>query len=64
MPSYVAWRAGTTKPYSYSFPSPHKFQHRVWRLSQNNDLTRGTTELVQHFRLQGEFTSAQERCLT
>jgi hypothetical protein len=29
--------------------------------SQSNELTRGTPELVQHFRLQGEFTSAQER---
>jgi hypothetical protein len=32
--------------------------------AQNNELSRGSAELVQHFRLQGEFTSAQERCLT
>ncbi len=28
------------------------------------ELTRGTTELVQHFRLKEEITSAQKRCLT
>jgi hypothetical protein len=27
---------------------------------QSNELTRGTIELVQHFRLYGEFTSARE----
>jgi hypothetical protein len=27
------------------------------------ELTRGPPELVQHFRLLGEFTSAQERCM-
>jgi hypothetical protein len=31
--------------------------------AHSNDLTRGTTKLVQHFRLKGEFTSARERCL-
>ncbi len=31
---------------------------------QSNELTRGPTELVQHFRLQGEFISAQERCMS
>ncbi len=30
----------------------------------SNELTRSTTELVQHFRLEGELTSARERCLT
>jgi hypothetical protein len=30
--------------------------------AQGNELTRGTTELVQNIRLYGEFTSAQERC--
>ncbi len=32
--------------------------------SQSNELTRRPPELVHHFRLYGEFTSAQERCLT
>jgi hypothetical protein len=32
--------------------------------SQSTELPRGTTELVQHFRLLGEFTSAQQRRLT
>ncbi len=31
---------------------------------QSYELTRGPPELVQHFRLQGEFTSAQERCMS
>ncbi len=31
---------------------------------QSSRLTRGLLELVQHFRLNGEFTSEQERCLT
>ncbi len=30
---------------------------------QSTGLTRGPPELVQHFRLQGEFTSARERCM-
>jgi hypothetical protein len=30
---------------------------------QSNELTRGPPELVQHFRLEGEFTSVQERCM-
>ncbi len=33
-------------------------------IAQRNKLNRGPPELVQHFRLQGEFTSAQERCLS
>jgi hypothetical protein len=32
--------------------------------AQSNELTGGDTELVQHFCLQGEFTSAHERCWT
>jgi hypothetical protein len=32
--------------------------------SQSNELTRGPPELNQHFPLHGEFTSAQQRCLT
>jgi hypothetical protein len=31
---------------------------------QRNQLTRGPLELVQHSRSQGEFTSAQERCMS
>jgi hypothetical protein len=31
---------------------------------QSKELTRGLTELVQHCRLKGELTSAQERCMT
>jgi hypothetical protein len=31
---------------------------------QSNESTRGPPELVQHFRLHGEFTSAQERCMS
>jgi hypothetical protein len=31
--------------------------------SQSNDVYRGTTELVQHFRLWGYLTSAREHCL-
>ncbi len=35
----------------------------MWGLyAQSNELTRGLPELFQHFRLQGEYTSAQERC--
>jgi hypothetical protein len=30
---------------------------------QKNDCSKGPTELDQHFRVYGEFTSAQERCL-
>ncbi len=32
--------------------------------AQSKELVRGPPELVQHFRLQGEFTSAQWRCIT
>jgi hypothetical protein len=32
--------------------------------SQSYELTRGPPELVQHFRLPGEFTSPQERCMS
>ncbi len=31
---------------------------------QSKELTRGPPELVHHFRLQGEFTSAQGRCMS
>jgi hypothetical protein len=31
---------------------------------QSKELTRGPPELVQHFRLWEEFTSAQERCMS
>jgi hypothetical protein len=31
---------------------------------QSKELVRGPPELVQHFRLKGEFTSAQWRCMT
>jgi hypothetical protein len=31
---------------------------------QKNDCSKGPTELDQHFRVYGEFTSAQERCMT
>ncbi len=30
----------------------------------STELTRGPPELVQHFRSKGEFTSAQERCMS
>ncbi len=40
------------------------FQPRYASAPQNNDLYRETAELVKHFHLQGEFTSAQERFLT
>jgi hypothetical protein len=30
----------------------------------SKELTRGPRDLVQHFRLEGEFTSAQERCMS
>jgi hypothetical protein len=51
-------------PFPHSaIKNPKNSNHSVFH-SQSNDLTRGTTELVQHFRLLGEFTSAQERCLT
>jgi hypothetical protein len=33
-------------------------------VSQSKELTRGLPELVQHFRLQRDFTSAQERCMS
>ncbi len=32
--------------------------------NQSKELTRGPPELDQHFRLQGEFTSAQRRCMS
>ncbi len=32
--------------------------------AQSTELTKGPPELVQHFRLLGEFTSAQERCIS
>ncbi len=36
-----------------------------WGLhAQSNELTRGPPVLVQHFRLQGEYTLAQERCMS
>jgi hypothetical protein len=31
---------------------------------QSTELTRGPPELVRQFCLQGEFTSAQERCMS
>ncbi len=56
------------------FAVNHLYQE-LWRLlarqaaqevgqPQSNELTRGPPELVQHFRLKGEFTSAQERCMS
>jgi hypothetical protein len=42
--------------------SVEKFQG--WFLSQSYELTTGPPDLVQHFRLYGEFTSPQERCMS
>ena len=39
----------------------HKTSDSVFQCSE---LTGGAPELVHHFRLQGEFTSAQERCMS
>jgi hypothetical protein len=35
-----------------------------WRKAQSEELTRGPPEIVQHIHLYGEFTSAQERCMS
>ncbi len=43
-------------------PPPDKYANQM--SPQSNELTRGPPELAQHFRLQGEFTSAQERCMS
>jgi hypothetical protein len=39
-------------------------KRKAFLSSQSYELTGGTTELVHHFRLKGELTLAQERCLT
>jgi hypothetical protein len=39
---------------------PDKYE--LW--AQSNELTRVPPEIIQHFRLYGEFTSAQERCMS
>jgi hypothetical protein len=56
--------------FSHAMTPPHTQSQYFIRemnygvLPQSKELVRGPPELVQHFRLQGEFTSAQGRCMS